>query len=84
MEWLRDSLTDPVKLAKVADFAALAGEIGCAPSQLALAWTASNPNVSSVIIGARNVGQLSENLAALEVMKALTGDQMATIDAMFA
>jgi len=84
VEWLQDFLTDPAKLAKVDAFLAVAQGVGCTPGQLALAWTASNPNVSSVIIGARHVGQLKENLDALEVMDALTDEQKDNINEIFA
>ena len=84
VEWLQDFLTDPAKLAKVDAFLAVAQGVGCTPGQLALAWTASNPNVSSVIIGARHVGQLKENLDALEVMDALTDEQKDNINEVFA
>jgi voltage-dependent potassium channel beta subunit len=83
-DFLRGFLTDPANLAKVAAFVTVAGDVGCTPGQLALAWTASNPNVSSVILGARHVGQLIENLGALEVMDALTDEQKRTIDEVFA
>jgi voltage-dependent potassium channel beta subunit len=83
VEWLQDFLTDPTKLAKVDEFLAVAQGVGCTPSQLALAWTASNPHVSSVILGARHVGQLKENLDALEVMDALTVEQKDNINAIF-
>jgi len=84
VEWLHDLLTDPAKLAKVDEFLAVAQGVGCTPGQLALAWTASNPNVSSVILGARHVGQLMENLDALEVMDALTDEQTDSINEIFA
>ena len=83
VEWLHDLLTDPAKLAKVDEFLAVAQGVGCTPGQLALAWTASNPNVSSVILGARHVGQLNENLDALEVMDALTDEQTDSINEIF-
>jgi len=83
VEWLQDFLTDPAKLAKVDEFLAVAQGVGCTPGQLALAWTASNPNVSSVILGARHVGQLKENLGALEVMGVLTDEQKDNIDEIF-
>ena len=82
-KWLVDRVTDTANLAKVGEFLGLAEEVGCSPSQLALAWTASNPNVSSVIIGARRVSQLEENLGALEVMDALTDEQKDRIDQIF-
>ena len=83
VEWLQDFLTDPAKLAKVDKFLAVARRVGCTPGQLALAWTASNPNVSSVILGARHVGQLKENLDALEVLDALTDEQNDNINEIF-
>ena len=82
-EWLQDFLTDPEKLAKVDAFLGVAKDVGCTPGQLALAWTASNPNVSSVILGARHVDQLNENLGALDVIAALTEEQKAQIDEIF-
>ena len=84
VEWLQDFLTDPAKLSKVDEFIAVAQGVGCTPGQLALAWTASNPNVSSVILGARHVGQLKENLDALEIMDALTDEQKDNINEIFA
>ncbi|PXY33355.1 aryl-alcohol dehydrogenase [Prauserella coralliicola] len=43
-----------------------AAEIGCTPAQLALAWQRTRP-VTSVIIGARTLAQLDDNLASLDV-----------------
>ena len=43
---------------------AAAREAGCTPAQLALAWQLAKPEVTSVIIGARNLGQLDDNLGA--------------------
>jgi len=43
-----------------------AAEMGCTPAQLALAWQRSRP-VTSVILGARTMEQLEDNLAALDV-----------------
>ncbi len=83
VDWLQEYLTDPVKLGKVDEFLAVAKEIGCTPGQLALAWTASNPNVSSVILGARRIDQLNENLGALEVMASLTDEQKDQISTIF-
>jgi aryl-alcohol dehydrogenase-like predicted oxidoreductase len=44
-----------------------AKEVGCTPAQLALAWQLTKPEVSSVIIGVRSVGQLDDNLGATTV-----------------
>jgi len=43
------------KLAKVDALQPLATELGCTLPQLAVAWAASNPDVSSVILGATRV-----------------------------
>jgi voltage-dependent potassium channel beta subunit len=83
VDFLKDFLTDPGNLAKVDEFLAVAADVDCTPSQLALAWTASNPNVSSVILGARRLNQLNENLGALEVLAALTDEHKEKIDEIF-
>jgi aryl-alcohol dehydrogenase-like predicted oxidoreductase len=46
---------------------AAAREAGCTPAQLALAWQLAKPEVTSVIIGARNETQLEDNLGATNV-----------------
>ncbi len=46
---------------------ALAAELGHHPATLAVAWVASHPAVTSVLIGGRNPEQLAPSLAALEV-----------------
>jgi len=45
----------------------VAGSAGCTPAQVALAWVASQPAVTSVILGARTVEQLADNLAAADL-----------------
>lgn len=46
---------------------AIAKSRGCSMAQVALAWTAARPAVTSVILGARTPGQLADNLGAAEV-----------------
>lgn len=55
-------------------------EFGCSMAQLALAWVARNPNVSTVLLGATRLDQLEENLGALPVLERLTPAHLATID----
>lgn len=45
--------------------ARVAGELGVSMGQVALNWVRNRPSVSSVLLGARTVGQLEDNLAAL-------------------
>jgi aryl-alcohol dehydrogenase-like predicted oxidoreductase len=47
---------------------ALAADKGCTPSQLALAWNASQPGVTAPIIGPRTMEQLVDNLGAANVV----------------
>ncbi len=46
---------------------ALAKEKGCTPSQLALAWNASQPGITAPIVGPRTLEQLNDNLGAVDV-----------------
>jgi aryl-alcohol dehydrogenase-like predicted oxidoreductase len=59
---------DPRYLAIAGQFAALAAELGHAPATLAVAWVASHPGVTSVLIGGRNPEQLAPTLAANQVV----------------
>jgi aryl-alcohol dehydrogenase-like predicted oxidoreductase len=49
-------------------------------SQLAIAWAAHNPRVSTVITGASKLSQLQDNLGAVAVIPKLTADVLARID----
>ncbi|MBT8213421.1 MAG: aldo/keto reductase, partial [Acidimicrobiia bacterium] len=81
--WLQDMLTNPESNEKVRAFMAIAEDVGCTAAQLALAWTASNPDVSTVITGASRVEQVHENMKALEVLAELTPERKEAIDALF-
>jgi voltage-dependent potassium channel beta subunit len=73
-EWLQDRLTDGEALAKIERLRPIADELDCTMAQLALAWCASNPNVSSVITGASKVSQVHENFDALDVIPLVTDE----------
>lgn len=51
---------------------------GVSPSQVALAWLLKKDGVTSIIVGARKIEQLEDNLASLNVE--LTDDDMAQLD----
>jgi aryl-alcohol dehydrogenase-like predicted oxidoreductase len=53
---------------------AIADAHGVSPSQVALAWLGAQPAVSSVILGARSVEQLRDNMAAVTLQ--LTADEL--------
>ncbi|HEX4868278.1 MAG TPA: aldo/keto reductase [Acidimicrobiales bacterium] len=79
-EWMQERLTDEGRNRTVRELAGVAEELGCTLSQLALAWCARNPRVSTVITGASRVEQVQENMAALEVVPKLTDAVLARID----
>ncbi|KAH7335277.1 NADP-dependent oxidoreductase domain-containing protein [Rhizoctonia solani] len=63
------------KIEKVKDLTAFAEkELNCSVATLALAWAASHPNASTVILGATKPEQVIDNLKALEVLKKITPD----------
>jgi aryl-alcohol dehydrogenase-like predicted oxidoreductase len=51
---------------------------GCSPARLSIAWLLAKPVVTSVIIGAKRVDQLQDNLAAVELT--LTQDELRQLD----
>jgi len=84
MKFLLDDLTDKKKNEAVAKLDAVAKDLGCSLAQLAIAWCARNPNVSTVITGASKVSQVEENLAAAGVIDKLTPEVMQRIEALTA
>ena len=65
-------------LAKVARLEAVAQERGHTVGELALAWLAAQPSVSSVIAGATRPEQVDENVRALEW--AMTAEDLAAVE----
>ena len=58
---------------------AIANARGVSVAQVALAWLLAQPVTTSVIIGARRLDQLEDNLKSVEIT--LTGDELAALDA---
>ena len=56
----------------------LASDVGCTASQLAIAWTASQPGVTSPVIGARTLAQFEEAIGSMRIV--MTDDIRARID----
>jgi len=57
----------------------IAEERGQSLAQMALAWALRDPRVTSVLVGASSVGQLEQNVGALERLD-FTDDELAAID----
>ena len=56
----------------------VAAQMDTTPSRVALAWTLLNPAVTSPIIGTRTLGQLEDNLGALDIR--FDESQLSTLD----
>jgi aryl-alcohol dehydrogenase-like predicted oxidoreductase len=79
-EWLREYITTPDNHAQIRRTLEVAKELGCTPAQLAIAWCAKNPRVSTVITGASRVEQVHENMGALAVIPRLTDEVLARLE----
>ena len=86
MEWLKAELLEKPgmdkRLATLPKLAAIAKDLGTSLPRLGVAWCLKNPNVSTVILGASRVEQLTENLGALDLVEKLTPQVMKEIDAL--
>jgi aryl-alcohol dehydrogenase-like predicted oxidoreductase len=56
----------------------IAGQLDTTVARVALAWVQGRPGVTSTILGARTLGQLDDNLKALEIR--LSAEQLAALD----
>jgi voltage-dependent potassium channel beta subunit len=78
-EWLRSVLTSGQRNDQVRALAAIAADLDASLAQLAIAWCAGNPRVSTVITGASRVEQVQENLGSLDVLTRLDDATMLRI-----
>lgn len=69
------------KIEKVKKLTKIAERLGGNTSQLALAWAASNPNVSTVILGATKIEQIHDNIKALDLLDKITPEVKEEIEA---
>jgi len=79
-EWLKESGLKPERLAAAKRVGDIAKELGVSAAQLALAWTVSNPRVSTVITGASRPEQVEENMKALDIVPRLDAILRARLD----
>jgi aryl-alcohol dehydrogenase-like predicted oxidoreductase len=82
-QWLRPGYEgDQAKsrMVKVELLSVVAKDLGCSMAQLGGAGCARNPRVSTVILGASRVEQLTENLGALELVPRLDTAVMERIE----
>ncbi|MFN2450943.1 MAG: potassium channel beta subunit family protein [Candidatus Dormibacteria bacterium] len=79
--WLQEEALAPANNAKVRRLKTIADRLEAPLAQLALAWCVRNPHVSTVITGASRPEQVTQNMAALELVPALTPELLEEIDA---
>ncbi len=78
--WGEPPITNEDRLYKIIDALVEVGEAhGVSAAQVALAWLAGRPGISSIIVGARNETQLKDNLAASTLV--LTDDDKKKLEA---
>jgi len=79
-EFLKAELTSKERIATVAALEPLAKNMGATLAQFSLAWCLQNPWVSTVITGATRIGQLQENMKALQFIDRFTPELMEEIE----
>jgi voltage-dependent potassium channel beta subunit len=67
-DWLQQTVTNKDWITATERLRPISKELGCTLSQLAIAWCASNPHVSTVITGASNKTQVVENMKAIDLI----------------
>jgi len=72
-------VVDKERTWKILDvMAPIAKSHGCSPARVSLAWLLAKPVVTSIIIGAKRLDQLQDNLAAVDLK--LTKDEISQLD----
>jgi L-glyceraldehyde 3-phosphate reductase len=77
--WLKPGAIGDTYLERVRGLNEIAKGRGQSLAQLALTWVLRHPQVTSALIGASSVGQLEDNIAALE-SDPLTAEEIAAIE----
>lgn len=70
-------------VADVPAFAALAGELGTTPAQLAVAFTLTHPATATTLFGASRLEQLQSNLAAVDLVERIGAETLRELVAPF-
>jgi aryl-alcohol dehydrogenase-like predicted oxidoreductase len=69
---------DPEMLEIAGEVVAVAEDLGCSPTEVAVAWIRHQPGVMIPLIGARTIDQLRDNLKAVTVQ--LTSEHLSRLD----
>lgn len=80
LEWLREKNITEENLKRVEKLGKLAEELDLSLPVLAIAWCLKNQHVSTVMLGASKLSQLSENFKAIAAKDKLTNDVLEQIE----
>ena len=80
--WLKERMEQDAKekAEKIEKLGKIAKDLGLSLAVFAIAWCLKNSHVSTVILGASKVGQLTENLQAVDAQAKLTPEVMKAVD----
>ncbi|XP_034550971.1 voltage-gated potassium channel subunit beta-2-like [Notolabrus celidotus] len=82
-QWMKDKILSEEghrQQVKLKEMQAIAERLGCTLPQLAIAWCLRNEAVNSVLLGASSIGQLQENIRAIQVLPKLTLSMVSEVD----
>jgi voltage-dependent potassium channel beta subunit len=82
-EWLKEEFASDAgkaRLEKVRRLSGVAKDAGLSLAHMSLLWCLTNPRVSTVILGASRLSQLTDNLAALAQKVKMTPDVLEAIE----
>ena len=80
MAWVRDRIT-PERVGIVRELAKVADDLHITTAQLAIAWLLRRKDISSVVTGATNLDQLTQNVEAAEYVEKLHEQVLERIEA---
>ena len=80
LNWLAEDILNERNFERVSALSDFARDLGMTTAQLALAWCLTNPNVSTVLLGASRPEQLEENLKAAQAKSRLTPEILDRIE----
>jgi len=79
MGWVRDRIT-PERVAIVRELGKVADDLHITTAQLAIAWLLRRKDISSVVTGATNLEQLTQNVEAAEYVEKLSDEVLDRIE----
>lgn len=80
LQWIREKMLNDQNINKIVALEKIATDLNISMANMALAWCLKNPNVSTVITGATKLGQLEQNLKAVDAVSLLSAEVMERIE----